>query len=164
MKFDFFSPAPRPDNERERQAAVDVIVRRGVADQARLDAIVAEAADLLDCPISALSIIDGERQWFAGITGLDAEETSRAASFCAHTILDPERLLYVPDAAEDWRFTGNPLVKDGPQIRFYVGAPVIMADGAVVGALCAIDTRTRTLEPHALQRLRELAAEAATTL
>ena len=159
MSLNFFSAAPRPADERERQRAVDASgILRAPANPA-LHAIVAAGAELFGAPMAALSIVDRDRQWFAARVGLDAPETSRAVSFCAHAILSPTEALVVPDAALDDRFAGNPLVQSQPGIRFYAGVPIIGLNGQPLGALCVIDRSPRNgVLP--LEELAELAARA----
>lgn len=164
MTLSFFSPAPLPANERDRQDAVDASgVLRADPDPA-LHSIVAETAQLFATPIAAVSIIDRERQWFAARIGLEQPETSRAVSFCAHAILAPDRPLVVGDAAADDRFAGNPLVIGGPNVRFYAGAPILGRDGLPLGALCVIDDVPREPPADALQALEELARRAAAVI
>lgn len=52
-----------------------------------LDEITDFAAALCGSPIALVSIVEDERQRFLSRTGLDAEETSRDLSFCAHAML-----------------------------------------------------------------------------
>jgi diguanylate cyclase len=104
------------------------------------------AAQVTGAPIAAVSLIDEDRQWFKSIYGLDVSETPREVAFCAHTIRD-DTLMEIPDALEDVRFRDNPLVTGAPGIRFYAGAPLALADGVRIGALCTIDTQPRLLEP-----------------
>jgi GAF domain-containing protein len=100
--------------------------------EAQFDALVTLAAQACGMPISAISLIDENRQWFKAITGLDAAETERDVAFCAHAI-HSDALLEVPDARLDARFADNPLVTGDPQIRFYAGAPLVLAGGERVG-------------------------------
>lgn len=56
-------------------------------------------------PIAIVSLVDTERQWFKSAQGLPGvQETSRATSFCAWTLLpkNPE-VLIVTDATQDER-------------------------------------------------------------
>jgi PAS domain-containing protein len=88
-------------------------------------------------------MVEEERQWFLGSTGLDLAETPRDVSFCAVCIAGEGPLL-VEDARADLRFRDNPLVTAAPFIRSYLGVPIHGEGGARRGALCAISP-----EPHA---------------
>jgi GAF domain-containing protein len=141
VSLSFFSPAPRPANERERQRAVDASgILRAPLDPA-LHQLVLKAARLFDAPIAALSIIDRDRQWFAARIGIHAPETSRAISFCAHAILHPDEPLVVLDALVDERFAGNPFVQNEPHLRFYAGAAVLGQGALPLGTLFVAGTR-----------------------
>lgn len=95
---------------------------------ARFDAIVDLLRNLCDVPIALVSLVESERQRFLGRAGLDATETPRSVSFCAHAMLLPE-IMVVPDATRDPRFSDNPLVTGDPGIRFYAGAPLVSRSG-----------------------------------
>ncbi|KAL4854405.1 putative serine/threonine-protein kinase SIS8 [Chlorella vulgaris] len=146
--------APRPANEAER---VGLLRALGVLDSEQgpdpFDSITKLLCGVFGVPISLVSLVDSERQWFKSVQGLGTcMQTGREESFCAWTLL-PETpyVLIVEDALEDKRFRSNPLVVGPPHIRFYAGAPLISsASGYRYGTLCVIDTK-----PH-----REFAAEA----
>jgi len=125
--------------------------------ETEFDEIVAEAAHLCDVPIAAMSLVDAQRQWFKAKVGLEAPETSREMSFCAHVIADPSGMMVVPDVTDDPRFTGNALVRSDPNIRFYAGIALHAPDRQRVGALCVIDTRPRNLNASQLAKLSALA-------
>lgn len=65
--------------------------------------------------------------------------------------------MVIKDASADRRFIDNPLVTGHPGIRFYAGVPLRAADGTPLGALCAIDSSPRDIEPHQLKLLADLA-------
>jgi len=149
---------PIPANEQERLALLYQMLLLDTPPEERLDKIVEFAASEFNVPICLISLVDSNRQWFKARIGIDVCETSRDISFCAHA-LQGEDILLVPDARLDARFHDNPLVTGAPHIRFYAGAP-LAKDGLVIGTLCLIDTRPRTLdavELSILKSLRELA-------
>jgi GAF domain-containing protein len=157
----YYTPANRPADEDERQRAVDESGFLEASGDPALAAIVREAATLFDTPIAAISIVDHERQYFPVEVGLDASETPRAASFCAHAMLDCGQPLCVNDATADERFAGNPLVLSGPDIRFYLGMPLVAENGQPLGALCVIDrTQRETPDQDKIDALAVLARKA----
>lgn len=70
----------------------------------RFDDITRLLCTLFKLPISIVSLVDTQRQWFKSITGLPVTETDRSSSFCAWTLLPvhPE-VLVVEDATKDVR-------------------------------------------------------------
>ena len=130
--------------EAERLKALQVY---GILDseaEPRFDRLTDLAADMCGMPISLISLLDEERQWFKSRRGLSATETPRSWSFCDHAIQGgPATTFTVLDATLDPRFLDNPLVTGEPGIRFYAGAPLATADGHCIGTLCVIDTQPR---------------------
>jgi diguanylate cyclase (GGDEF)-like protein len=143
-------PAALPDNEAQRLAALKRYDVLDTEEEQEYDDLTTMAAAICDVPISVISLIDENRQWFKSRHGIDATETPRDEAFCAHAILRPDEIMEVPDSALDRRFAGNPLVTGGPKIRFYAGAPLLSAEGAAIGTICVIDQKPRELTP--LQR------------
>lgn len=111
---------------------------------------------ILQVPISTVTLVDADRQWFKAKAGLEATETPRNVSFCTHAIQQRTPLV-IPDAKADPRFSDNPLVEGDPHIRSYAGVPLVTSDGYNVGALCAIDTRPREFSESELAILRNFA-------
>ena len=119
------------------------------------DAIVEAAAEIFECPISLVSLVGEDTQWFKAKCGLDVDETSRDVAFCAHAILDDD-LLIVPDATRDSRFKDNALVTGEPHIRFYAGCPLSIDGEHRLGTLCVIDTKPRVPTDVQRKQLRRL--------
>ena len=120
------------------------------------DRITRLVTALLNVPIAAVTLVDRDRQWFKSQEGLKVNETPRDQSFCAHAMIGSGPMV-INDAYLDPRFANNPLVTGDPDIRFYVGVPLRAADGTPLGALCAIDTRPRQIDPRELEALNDLA-------
>ncbi len=137
-----------PDNEAARLQALRALDVLDSGSEREFDALVQAAAAVCGVPVSLVSLVDGERQWFKANQGLPGvSETSRDLAFCAHAILE-DGILEVPDALEDARFAGSALVQGDPNIRFYAGAPLRLSDGSSVGTLCVIDRQPRRLSQH----------------
>ena len=66
--------------------------------------------------------------------------------------------MVVPDVQRDPRFAGNPALNEH-SIRFYAGAPLRDAEGHVLGTLCLLDTRPRTMSARDAKLLESLAEE-----
>ena len=120
------------------------------------DDIVEVAAQIFGVPIALVSLVDSERQWFKARVGLDAPETPRSVSVCGHVVAQGSAIV-VPDLGVDPRFADNPLVLEGPKIRFYAGAPLVSREGQILGTLCVIDREPRTPSEAQLAALERLA-------
>ena len=131
-----------PSAETLRLSVLQSYRADGIEDDPELSAITTFAAELTGCPISLVSFVETERQRFLARDGLDALETPRSVSFCAHTMLG-DTVMEVPDASSDPRFASNELVTGDMAIRFYAGAPLVSPEGAPLGALCVIDKVAR---------------------
>jgi diguanylate cyclase (GGDEF)-like protein len=156
--------APLPKNEALR---ISVLHGYGILDtlaEQSYDDIVLLASHICDTPIALISLVDSDRQWFKSKIGVDAAETSRDMSFCAHAILTPDQPLIVPDALEDTRFRDNPLVTEAPNIRFYAGAPLLSPTGEALGSVCVIDRKPRELDEQQVQALQALSRQVTTLL
>ena len=156
--------APLPDNESDRLAALHNLDVLDSAPEAEFDALVQVASLVCGVPISLISLVDSERQWFKANVGLPGvQQTPRDLAFCAHAILDSQ-LFEVPDATQDPRFSDNPLVLAQPDIRFYAGEPIVLSDGHRIGTLCVIDRQSRQLDDKQREIMRSLAVAAARAL
>ncbi len=144
-----------PKDEDDRLSA---LYSYGILDseaEADFDDLVKLASYITNTPISLITLVDKDRQWFKSKVGLDDNETSREVAFCAHAI-HQDSLMVVPDATKDARFEENPLVTGNPDIRFYAGMPLSTPGGYKLGTLCVIDNKPRELTPEQVSSLEIL--------
>lgn len=146
---------PLPEDEDNRLASLRQLSILDTKPEDRFDRITRLAAKMFGVPIALVSLVDQNRQWFKSCYGLDATETSREVSFCAHALLD-KKVMLVPDALADPRFADNPLVTGEPRIRFYAGYPLTLPNSTRVGTLCLIDVRPREFTERQVDILKDL--------
>lgn len=145
-----------PDNEARRLTSLRELNILDSRPEERFDRLTRLATKMFDVPVALVSLIDEDRQWFKSSIGIETKEMSRNISFCGHTILENEILL-VPDALLDERFSDNPMVTGDPFIRFYAGCPIRHINGSVLGTLCLIDVKPKTMGSDDLEALKDLA-------
>jgi PAS domain S-box-containing protein len=150
--------AALPADEEERLEALRELEILDTDPESEFDDLALIASQICGTPLSAISLIDRNRQWFKSAVGFQAKETPRDVAFCAHAILQRD-LFIVPDALDDPRFSTNPLVKLDPKIRFYAGAPLRTSDGHAIGTLCVIDRTPRQLTEKQESALRALSRQ-----
>jgi signal transduction histidine kinase len=137
--------APIPVNEQERLQELiryEVLYTQYEED---FDQIVQLASAICKTPISTITLLDFNKQWFKAKIGIENTEGDRDVSFCGHAIVDEEAIMIVNDALKDQRFIDNPLVLGDPNIRFYAGYPLVSPSGYKLGTLCVIDRVPRSL-------------------
>lgn len=144
-----------PQNEAERLHALRALQILDSSHEERFDRVTRLAKRLFGVPISLVTLIDEDRQWFKSAQGLNVSETTREVSFCGHAINQPG-LFIVPNVLNDERFYDNPLVTDAPHIRFYAGYVLKLRQGINIGTLCLIDSKPRDMNEEDQQLLQDL--------
>jgi diguanylate cyclase (GGDEF)-like protein len=145
-----------PANEVERLHVLRALAILDTQAEERFDRLTRIATRMFNVPISLVTLVDSNRQWFKSRMGLEVEETSRDISFCGHAILGNEAFV-VNDASKDPRFFDNPLVTGVPHIRFYAGQPIRTTHGFKIGTLCLIDSQPREFPARDIEDLTDLA-------
>ena len=151
--------APLHPDEQARLASLRSYGILDSEEDARFQLLVEQASAICGVPVSLISLVDEDRQWFKARVGVDAVELPRALSFCGHAILNAG-VFEVPDARLDQRFHDNPLVNGPSQLVFYAGAPINGRDGLPLGTICAVDKVPRTLDDAQRSALQLLARQA----
>ncbi|WP_341937224.1 putative bifunctional diguanylate cyclase/phosphodiesterase [Marinimicrobium sp. C2-29] len=156
MNHTAYIPPEEPAHEEERLEELYGLALLDSKAERRFDRYTQLIADLFDFPVVLISLVDRDRQWFKSRLGWDLAEVPRDISFCGHA-LNQSSVMVVPDALEDPRFAGNPLVTGDPYIRFYAGAVVHGPSGQPLGTLCVIDRQPRHFDERQCDQLRQLA-------
>jgi signal transduction histidine kinase len=142
--------------EADRQGAIARFRLGGLGREPAFDHVTTLAANMFGMPLSVVTVLGQERQYFGGACGLDLTHTSREVAFCDYAVRQPG-VMVVSDARADARFSSNPLVMGQPYIRFYAGAPIRMEGSIAVGSLCLMDSRPRAFTADDERRLEMLA-------
>lgn len=150
---------PSPEGESARLRAIDELGPRELAGDPILTRLVTRARDGFESATAILTMIGREQQWNLAASEPMPLAVPREFSFCTYTIRGGGPLV-VPDTTLDVRFRRNPVVTDGPKVRFYAGFPVEAPTGERIGALCVLDTRPRSEHSVDTVYLRELALQA----
>src|SRR6185312_2007143 len=124
------------------------------------DRLTRLVARLLDVPVSLVSLVDRDRQFFKSAHGLEGQvaierQTPLSHSFCQHVVTGGAPLV-IENAKE------HPVVCDNPAIpelgvAAYAGVPILSPDGQVLGSLCALDMKARKWSEEDMQNLRDIA-------
>lgn len=168
------STIPGPDGSRSeelaRPARLAALRRAALLDtppDVAFDRLTRLASSLLGTPVSLVSIVDTNRQFFKSAVGLpepwaSRRETPLSHSFCQHVVARRAPLV-VEDARQDPLVRDNAAVDDIGVVA-YAGFPIQSADGEIIGSLCAIHGKPHAWSATELDILRELAALAHTEL
>jgi len=148
-----------PEKHKNEQARRKVLESYSILDtlpESDYDNLTAIASEICHTPISLVTLLDNNRQWFKSHHGLSIDETPRDFSFCAHAINENDNFLIVQDARNDIRFHDNPLVTGDPYVIFYAGVVLKTIDNLPLGTLCVIDNKPHHLSQSQIKSLRAL--------
>jgi PAS domain S-box-containing protein len=125
------------------------------------DRLTRMAARLLGTPISLLTLVTDDRQFFKSAMGLPEPWASRRStplshSFCRQVAVSGEPLI-VEDARRHPLLRSNPAVREFGWIA-YAGVPLVTRDGGVVGSFSVVDGMPRLWSERDVTLLRDLAA------
>ncbi|HEX8460568.1 MAG TPA: PAS domain-containing protein, partial [Segetibacter sp.] len=108
------------------------------------DNITAIMAEVFNIPMAFISLVDKDKVFYKSQAGtFGRQQVDRADSLCSLTILNSVPLV-IEDASAEACFDNNPLVMQKGGLRFYAGVPLITKEGFSIGAVCIVDTVSRT--------------------
>ena len=129
----------------------------------RFDRLTRLARHCFGVPVSLLTLVTPDRQWFKSAQGTALTESPVEISFCVHALRSGQALV-LDRLDQDERFAAFPIVCGEPHVRFYAGVPLRAPEGKLVGTLCILDQKPRDFSQADLAALQDLAACAETEL
>ena len=156
---------PIPSNEAARLEALRSYAILDTAPELAYDEITGLAAQICECPVAVIGLIDETRDWKKSKYGLPPDFTGmpRELSICSSTICGND-LLVVPDLTADARFADNAFVAGPPNLRAYCGMPLINPEGYALGTLCVVDFQPHQLRFEQTEAVRKLARQVVSQL
>lgn len=143
-----------------RLAAVQATGLLDTAPEARFDVLTQRAADLLGVPATFLSLVDRDRDFYKSAFGfsppLSEVRQLEGRTFCHYSIGSATPLV-IEDTLRD------PVYRDVPTVttlgvRAYLGVPLVMPGGEIIGSFCAIDFEPRPWTAEDVATMARLAA------
>lgn len=151
-------------------ARLAALRRLGLLDspaEGAFDRLGALAAKVLKSPVALVTLVDDNRQFFKSCRGLPEpwaswRKTPLSHSFCRH-VLATAKPLVVNDARIDPRFADNLAIRDLGVVA-YLGIPLEMTTGEVLGSFCVIDHVPRIWTDDEIETLSTLTASVMTEI
>ncbi|PJF22203.1 MAG: hypothetical protein CUN56_07205 [Phototrophicales bacterium] len=125
------------------------------------DRLTQLASQAINAPVSLLSIVAADHQYFKSHVGLPEPWKSRrrtplSHSFCQHVVGTSQPLI-VTDAREHELVKDNLAIPDLDVIG-YLGIPLTLEDGKTLGSFCVIDSKPREWTELDIQIVKEVTA------
>ena len=145
------------------ETRLDAVRRSGLLGRERFERfekLNAIAAAVIGAPVSLMSVLDDDRQYFTSHFGLSdeiatARETPLSHSICA-TVVETDDVLMIDDMGGDVRFAEHP-ARDGLSVESYCGVPIRDHEGHVLGSFCVIDDVRRVWTARDVGLLQDFA-------
>ncbi|KIZ35289.1 hypothetical protein OO17_25905 [Rhodopseudomonas palustris] len=152
-----------PADELQDSGRLAALAETGLLDSAAeetFDRLTRMVSKLLGVPVALVSLVDDDRQFFKSQHGLQepystSRETPLSHSFCQHVVIGRAPLV-VSDAENDPRVCDNLAIPD-LGVKAYLGVPLTLPSGHVIGSLCAVDTRPHPWSDADLKWMTDIA-------
>jgi signal transduction histidine kinase len=163
MTADYQTVLADPD----RLEALETLELLDTPFEAAFDRLTRLASHLVQAPVSLVSIVAADRQFFKSFVGLaepwaTRRETPLSHSFCQHVVVTNEPLV-ISDARENPLVAHNLAIPDLGVIS-YLGMPLTTSQGQALGSFCVIDTQPREWTAEEIEVVRELAQSVLTEI
>jgi GGDEF domain-containing protein len=125
-------------------------VRQSPRDE-RADRITRTLRRVLQVPVAVLASVEDEQLLFHSIQGLGHRHQASDMVFCGQVVANGAPVI----VSDTWVKTGAPVVASS--VRSWVGWPLEITPGVVLGVLCGIDTIPRQYSEDEIAGLKDLA-------
>ncbi len=147
----------------QHQKRLTAVTASGLLDTlptAGFDRITRLGAAVLNVPATFISLVEDHRDFYLSHCGfgepLASERQMTGQTFC-HFTIQGERPLIIPDTRADPVYAKVPTVKS-LGVAAYLGVPLVLLSGEVIGAFCAIDFVTRAWNESQVLAATDLAS------
>jgi GAF domain-containing protein len=148
-------------NSPSRLAAVEATGLVGAGADEAFDRLSRLASRILGAPVSMITLLAGDRQYFQSQVGVPDEIAAGGAIPISHALCNHTIALGIPlvldDTHADDGFAHHPAVAE-LGVRAYLGAPLTTQEGEHLGTICAIDMQPRDWSSDDIRLVTDLAA------
>lgn len=123
----------------------------------QFDDLTKLTASILDVPICLITLMEADWQPFISNVGTDMKGNHRELAFCKYCVVQ-ENILEITDTTMDERVSQNPIVVNAPNLRYYIGAPLIDSEGFIIGTVCGYDLKPRQMSEFQKNALQQITA------
>ena len=111
-----------------------------------LDRLTELVSTLVGAPVSLITIVNDDRQFFKSLFGLpepaaSQRETPSSYSICQHVVTSQSPWI-VEDTRQEGALKGS-FTPSALNIIAYLGVPLVTAEGTCIGSFCVIDVKPR---------------------
>ncbi|MBJ6752280.1 ATP-binding protein [Geomonas anaerohicana] len=150
-----------------RLAALRAVALLDTPAEEAFDRLTRLATQFVDAPVSLVTLVDADRQFFKSCLGLPEPWQSRRETPLSHSFCQYNRIAKQPLLIEDARL--HPFFKDNPAIKdlhviAYLGIPLATVDGYILGSFCVIDCKPRKWTQAQVAMIEDLAASVMTEI
>ncbi|WP_426478686.1 response regulator [Chryseobacterium sp. CBSDS_008] len=145
---------PIPANEESRIRKLEFFDLLNMEKDPQLDIFAETACLVTDCPAALIAMMERETQTIQSCVGLALDFVDRKSTLCQYSIASGD-VVVINDTLADERSSDNPLILAGG-IRFYAGVPLIDDEGFVLGTICVIDYKPKTITDEQISTLKKI--------
>jgi signal transduction histidine kinase len=144
--------------ETERLAALDKYMIFNSEDEPGFKQICQLAATIFNVPIAHISFLGEHQEFVKEQVGIDPNMklVDRKISLCALAIQEPG-IKVIEDTLAEPLLQDNPFVYGDFGLRFYAAAPIVSPEQQIIGTMCLVDLKPRSLTEHEKAILGDLA-------